>query len=120
MAGTVRVKGLRELQRDFRKMSKDLTRELRSELKEVGNIVRDESRQRFSDIDARSAGGYRTVVRARGVAVEQRLGRTTGLRPDYGALQMRHALMPALDAKQGEVVDRLDRMLDKLAGHNGF
>lgn len=118
--GTVRVKGLRELQRDFRKMSRELATDLRTELREAGNIVRDDARPRFSGIDSKSAGGYRTVVRARGVAVEQRLGRTTGKRPDFGALQMSRALGPALEAKQGDVVDRLDRMLGDLAGENGF
>jgi hypothetical protein len=120
MAGAVRVKGLKELQRDFRKMSKDLTKELRSELREVGDIVRDDARRRFAGVDARSAAGYRTVVRARGVAVEQRLRRTTGAHPEYGAMQMRQALSPAVDDKQDEVVDRLDEMLGKLAGRNGF
>ena len=108
------------MQRDFRKMSKDLTKELRSELREVGDIVRDDARRRFADVDARSAAGYRTVVRQRGVAVEQRLRRTTGAHPGYGAMQMSQALSPAVDAKQDEVVDRLDGMLDKLAGRNGF
>lgn len=118
--GTVRVQGLRELQRDFRRMSSELAKDLRSELREAGDIVRDDARPRMAGYSGKTAAGFRTVVRARGVAVEQRLGRTTGKRPDFGALQMREALVPALDAKQDEVVDRLDRMLDHLAGENGF
>ncbi len=101
-------------------MSKDLTRDLRAELREAGDIVRDESRSRFSGISPRSAAGYRTVVRARGVAVEQRLGRTTGARPDFGALQLRRALNPALEAKTGEVERQLEGMLDRLGSRNGF
>jgi hypothetical protein len=120
MAGAVRVKGLKEMQRAFRKMDKDLSKELRSELRAAGNIVRDEARSLFSGIDARSASGYRTVVRQRGVAVEQRLPRTTGQHPSYGVLQMTRALEPALDTMQSKVIDRVDQMLDRLGGENGF
>jgi hypothetical protein len=120
MAGAVRVKGLKELQRDFRKMGGDLPKLMRAELREVGDIVRDDARSRFASVDARSAAGYRTVVRQRGVAVEQRLRRTTGAHPGYGAMQMREALAPALDDKQGEVVKRVEGMLDNLADRNGF
>lgn len=101
-------------------MGGQLPRDLRSELREAGNIVRDDARPRFSGVSAKSAAGYRTVVRARGVAVEQRLGRTTGKRPDFGAKQMSEALVPALDAKAGDVENRLDLMLGRLAGENGF
>jgi len=75
---TVRVKGLRELQSAFRKMDNDLKKELRSELKEAGQIVQREATSLFSGVDARSAAGYKVRVRARGVAVEQSLPRTTG------------------------------------------
>jgi len=118
--GTVRVKGLAELNRAFRASDKALTKELRKELREAGNIVRDDARPRFASVDAGSAAGFHTVVRQRGVSVEQRLGRTTGQRPDFGALQLRRALEPALDAKQGEVVDQLDGMLDRIGRQQGF
>jgi hypothetical protein len=117
---TVRVKGLRELQAAFRKMDKELGKELRDELREAGKIVQQEATSRFSHVDARSAAGYKVRVRARGVAVEQSLRRTTGQHAQYGALQMRRALQPALESKEGAVVDRLDRMLDKLGKRAGF
>lgn len=120
MASAVRVKGLDELQRAFRQVNKGLAKELRKELREAGNIVRDDAGPRFAKYDAVSAAGYRTKVRQRGVSVEQTLGRTTGRRPDFGALQMRKALEPALDAKQGEVIDQLDGMVDRLASREGF
>ena len=118
MAGAIKVKGLREFQRACNKSSKEVKSGLRRRLRESGDIVRDEARSRFAGIDARSAAGYRTAVRARGVSVEQRLGRTTGRRPDFGALQMRDALVPALDAKSGEVERKLEDMLGDLV--NGF
>ena len=120
MAQVVSVNGLAEMQRAFRKLDKGITKEIRGELREAGDIVRDDARPRFAGISAKSAAGFRTVVRQRGVAVEQRHGRTTGKRPDFGALQLRRALVPALDAKEGEVVDQLDGMLGRLGGEAGF
>ena len=118
--GTVRVKGLRELQRAFGKISKDLKKETRDELRAVGNLVTEEARSRFMRYDARSASGFKTRVRQKEVTTEQSRRRTTGKRPDYGALQMRRALLPALAEKEDEVVDRLDKMLGRLGNDAGF
>jgi hypothetical protein len=118
---TVRVRGLRELQRDFKKMGGGLNKDIDRELRQAGQIVADEARSRFAGISAASAAGFRPRTRGFGrVVVEQRKGRTTGLRGDYGALQMRRALLPALGAKQDEVVKALDQMLGHLGGENGF
>lgn len=121
MEGTVRVKGLRELTRDLNRLSKEVSKEVRDELKEAGDIVRTEASSRFASISPRSAAGYRTRVRRAGlVVVEQSRRRVTGRRGDYGALQMRRALAPAVASKEGEVVNRIDRMLERLGNSNGF
>lgn len=119
-SATVRVRGLGELQRDFRKMSKDLAKEVRGELREVAEPVRAEAQRLLAPLDAGSAAGYKVRVRTRGVAVEQSRRRTTGRRPDWGALQMRRVLLPALASQQSHVFRGLERMLDRLAGNNGF
>ncbi len=119
-AGTIRVKGLRELQRDFRKMGGVLPKEMREGLREAAEPVRREATALFSPVNADSAASYRVRVRARGVSVEQSKRRTTGMRPDYGRLQMGRALLPALEARANDVVRRLEQMLDELAGNNGF
>lgn len=119
-ASTVRVRGLREMQRDFRRMSGDLRDESREALREAAEPVRREAQALFAPISAESAAGYRVRVRARGVSVEQSLRRTTGLRPDFGRRQMGRALIPALERRQAEVIRGLERMLDRLAGNNGF
>lgn len=118
--GTVRVKGLRELRRDFRKISKSLDKEVRDGLKQAAEPVREEAANLFERYDARSAAGYRVSVRQKVVTVQQARRRTTGQRPDFGALQMRRALLPALARREDEVVEGVDRVLDRLAGHNGF
>ena len=119
-AGTVRVKGLKELQRDFRRMSKDLSKEVRDGLRESAKPVQQEAANLFRGVDARSAAGYKVRVRQRGVAVEQSRKRTTGLHPEYGAMQMRKALLPALANREKDVIEGVDRVLGRLAGENGF
>lgn len=102
-------------------MSAELSKDIDRELKEAAGIVADEARSRFTSIDSRSASGFRPRTKGFGRAfVEQSRRRTTGKRPDYGALQMRRALLPALGSKQDEVIDRLDRMLGRLGGDYGF
>jgi hypothetical protein len=71
--------------------------------------------QRFSPIDPRSAAGFRTRVRQRGVSVEQSRRRVTGKRGDYGALQMRRALVPALEDKKNQTEREFERAVDELA-----
>lgn len=100
-------------------MSKDLTKEVRAELKQSGEIVRVDTAAAFQHVSPVASAGFRTVVRQRGVSVEQRKGKTTGLRPDFGRHQLRY-LNTSLEQKQGEVVERIGKTLDKLAGANGF
>ena len=118
---TIRVRGLRELERGLKKMGSDLPKEIDRELKEAAQIVAEEARARFAGISPRSAAGFRPRIKGFGsVFVEQSRRRTTGTRGDYGALQMKRALLPALGSKQGEVIERLDRMLGRLGGEHGF
>lgn len=121
MAGAVRIRGLRELTVALRAADRDLAKGLRKELREAAKIVALEARRRFSRYDQRSAMGMSPRVRSAGMAVvEQRRSRVTGKRPDYGALQMRKAFIPALEAKRDEVEKHVEDMLDRLGSDNGF
>ncbi len=121
MAEAIRVEGLRDLERALRRADKESAKELRRELREAGKVVSAEARSRFASVDARSAMGIRPRVRAGAtVTVEQSRRRTTGQRPDFGALQMRRALLPALAAKEDEVFDRVEAALDRVARKEGF
>jgi len=117
---TVRVRGLRELNRAFKQVDADLRKELRRELREAGALVADEARSLFEPVDPASAAGYKVRVRQRGVAVEQSRRRTTGLHPEFGLLQMDRALLPALDDKQDEVVAKVEDILDHVGDAAGF
>lgn len=120
MAAKIVVHGQRETSAAFRACGGDLNRRYRGWLRDAGEPVRSEASALFSAVDARSAAGYRVKVRARGVAVEQTLRRTTGEHGGYGALQMRLALIPALDANENRVVEVLERGVDGIARAHGF
>jgi len=116
-AESLRVKGYKEFLRATDRAGRDAKRFTRDAFREVGEQVKAEAQRLFEKTDARSAAGYRVRVRLRGAAVEQSIRKTTGLHPEYGALQMRKALLPALRAKETEIGFATERALDKVADH---
>lgn len=117
----VRIEGLRELERALRQSDRESAKGLRKELREAAKVVSLDARRRFSDVDGYSAMGMRPRVRAGLVAVaEQSRKRTTGHHPEYGAMQMRHALVPALWDNREEIEERMETMLDRVGREAGF
>ncbi len=86
---------------------------LREGLKKSGELVRAEAAARFEGTSPKSALGYRVYLRGAGarVDVEQTLRRTTGQHPEFGAMQMRQALVPALRDKQEDVYRTVEAAL---------
>jgi len=113
--GTLRVRGYKEFLRAVNHADKNLKREVRETFRQVGEVVRVEAAELFSRYDGRSAAGYRVRVRQRGVSVEQSMRKTTGQHPEYGSLQMRKALLPALGRKEPEVEAAFEKAVDKVA-----
>jgi hypothetical protein len=99
---------LSEFQRSLKSADKATKKKVRERLKKVGDIVREDAQGKFSAVDVRSASRYRVRVRARGISVEQSLRKTTGKHPTYGALQMRRALVPALEENVEKTVAELE------------
>ena len=119
--GEVRVRGLRELHAALKRYDVEVKKDFEKELREAGKLVAASARSKFSAIDARSAAGFRPRVRGFGrVVVEQRLGRTTGLRPDFGSLQMRRALLPAMREEEPQVIAAIDDLLGRVGREEGF
>ena len=135
-AGSIRVEGLSNLIRDFQAMDKEMARDLRRELIDIGNIVTEEAKdnqvpdqnlaagQRGED-DRRNTGklqrGLRARMRGTTTIVENRAKRDGYLYPsiyEYG--KGRPFLEPALDAKTDEIVEALGDMIDRLTSANGF
>lgn len=115
MAGSLRLSGYKQFLKAADRAGKDAKREVRAAFRDVGDVVRIAAERDFARYDARTAAGFKVRVRQRGVAVEQSLRKTTGLRPDFGALQMRKALLPALDDNAGVVEARMEKALDRVA-----
>lgn len=112
---TLKVEGYRELVRAFALCDAAQRKELRATLRWAGDVVRQGAVERLSPVDTRSAAGYKVRVRQRGVAVEQSLRKTTGQHPEWGSYQMRHALLPSLQANEEKTNQRMERALDLIA-----
>jgi hypothetical protein len=118
---SIKITNLRQFHRALKDYDEDLKRELEQELKDAADIVRTDARRRFSTIDVRSAAGFRPRVKGFGrVLVEQSRRRSTGQRPDFGSLQMRRALIPAVYDNRERVMDAVENMLDRIGLQEGF
>ncbi len=106
---TVSAEGLKGVMLGLHNAGKDTEKFGRAALRKAGGAVKEDASRRFARYDQRTAAGYRVVVRRTGVAVEQSLRKTTGLRPDFGKLQMRRALVPALHDNEQET----ERLLEE-------
>src|SRR6266508_4231151 len=111
----VRVKGVRELIRAADASGKETKKAVRDRLRQVGEGVRAGAQSRFQRYDLRSAAKFGVTVRRTGVvAVEQRLRRTTGQRPNFGRLQMTRALEPSLEAHEDDLEREMNDALDDI------
>ena len=108
------TRGFTGLIRATRQMEPDTRKYVRQAFREVGEAVRQEAQALFSPIDPTTAAGFKVRVRQRGIAVEQSIRKTTGARPDYGALMMRKALLPARADKLGDTQRAMEEALEKV------
>lgn len=119
MAGqTVRVKGLRELQRACRSAEKATRTEVSKALREVGVPVRDEAQQ-LAQTQIRNVGARWSSMKvgsaARSVYVRPAARRAGGSpRPNLGGLLMRQ-MVRAEENKRDETMDRFEEALVKIA-----
>jgi hypothetical protein len=119
MHGTIQVKGLREFTRALKKADSGLVKAMKSELKEAMEPVRLEAESR----GARYAqiGPYKIVPYGSGnVFVRQGMNTVTGRRPDFGALQMRRVLIPALVSKEGEILEAFEDVVENVNRRAGL
>lgn len=112
--GQVVVRGYRELLRACDRSGRETKRAVRGAFRNVGEVVRADAARDFSKFSEKSAAGFKVRVRQRGVSVEQSLRKTTGRRPDWGALQMTKALLPARAADEALIQLQFELALDKV------
>lgn len=117
---TVRVHGIKEVNAAFRKIDKQLASQFGADLKKAAEPVATTARQKVTRYAGASVNTIRTRRSGPTVLVEQGARKVTGKRPDFGALQMRTVLVPALDEQAAEVYDRVDKVLSSYADRAGF
>lgn len=120
MANTVRIKGLRECQRAFQAMDKAAAKELRKALVEVARPVADTARGKLARYQGASVGTVRPRATARGAVVTQGARKVTGRRGDFGVLQQKRVLEPALDENEAVVIRGAEKALDAIDRIGGF
>lgn len=125
---TTRVRGLREFYVGCARISRTLPRELQRELRDLAEPVASTARghAEAEGWGPKAAGGIRATASAKaaagagGASVVQRNRKTTGDHPNFGPLQMRKALLPAAAEHEDEIVEGVERMLDRLTSEEGF
>ena len=108
---TIVVRNLREFVRATDRAGPSTKKMVRNELRLAGDLVRADAYARFRPFSERTARGFRVAVRQRGVSVEQRLARTTGLHPEWGVEQMEKALLPARAAELAVIARSFEKSL---------
>ena len=112
--GTVQIEGLTEFLTALRKADRATKKAVRNRLREAGQFVRDDAESLFSGYSPKSAGGYRVVVRARAIEVDQKYGKSKNVslnRPHYAGLQMRKALDPAELKNRMRTMEKMEEAL---------
>lgn len=116
---SIKVKGLRELNRDFGRINRELRRDLQKEMQNVASVVSDDAREWATRLYGPSVGNkIRPRVRGASAFAESR-AQSKGLRPNFGGKVM-GVLLASRAKKQDEVIRGLEDMLDGLASENGF
>lgn len=118
------VTGLSELIKDLEAVDRDLPKVLKAKLQEAAEPVAHDAADKLRALQpasTRSADGIIVRVRNAGlVTVEQKERKTTGRRPDWGATQMTHALLPAAEEKGAEAVRSVEDAIDEVAHTHGL
>jgi len=112
--GVLAVRGLSEFMVAIGQADKASKRMIVRELRATGETVRADAAGFMSHINGKTAAGFRTRVRQRGVAVAQSVRKTTGKHPEYGSLQMR-VLYRATVNHEPETEKRVELALDHIA-----
>lgn len=119
-SATIKVYGAKEVSAAFRKVDKNLAKEFGNDLKKAAEPVAVTARAKVTRYRGAKVSTIKTRRSGPRVFVEQGARKVTGKRGDFGALQMRTVLEPALDERADEVFDQVEEVLNKYARSAGF
>lgn len=111
------VHGLKELNRSLDNMQR---KDLGNELKEAAEPVVSSARGKVTRYRGASVNTIRAKRAGLRVYVEQSKAKVTGKRGDFGGLQMRNVLEPALSEHEDEIFRRVDAALTRWGNEEGF
>lgn len=117
------VEGYSALDRAFRNVAKDSaisSARMRGEFKQAAEPVAAAARGKISRYHGSSLQTIHPVAYARGVFVVQDARKVSGLRGDFGNLQLRTGLEPALEENKESVLLGIERALDRIGIEEGF
>jgi hypothetical protein len=118
----VHVRGLKELNRDFGKLSKSLQRELQAEVRKLAEPAADLIRREAAghNFSAPTLAGIRPGSRRGGAVVRQSRGKKTGTRADFGSIQYRLAFIPGAEEARPIVEKGVEDWLERITAENGL
>lgn len=121
MARSIRIHGLKETQRAFREYYRKLAVQLGKDLKRVaGDPVTADAREKATRYTGASIQTIKPRRSGARVFVEQSARKVTGNRSDFGALQMRRVLVPALEENRDKVTEEVNDLLGRYARETGL
>lgn len=120
MKARYRVDGYRETMRALNKMEDGTPTAVKAGLIRAAAPVAETARSLISRFPGASTQTISPRVSTRGVFVTQRARKVTGKRGDFGALQMREGMIPALEQHEDDVREGVEDAFDLLARLNGF
>jgi hypothetical protein len=119
MSGAVRIRGLRESLRALERVNKGVGKQVKDELKKAAEPVARTAQSKISRYAGAKTSTIGPRASVRGVFVTQRARKVTGLRGDFGTLQMR-LLEESLKEHENEIVHDVERAFDRLTRSEGF
>ncbi len=120
MAETIRVRGYRETARALQRVNKGAKLALYAGLRDAADPIAQDARSRLSGYQGIKTSSIRPRVGVRGVYITQGAKKTSGLRPDFGSLQMRVGLLPAAYSRQDDIVTKVEEAFILLTKTQGF
>lgn len=118
-AATVRIRGLKEVNRAFRRLETGIDKELKDGLKKASEPTAEQARSAISRYPGASTSTIKPYASQKGAVVRQSQRKRTGKHPGFGALQMQH-LLAALDDNQDQIMGDVEKLLDHLTREEGF
>lgn len=114
MASTIVVKGLDELVRDLRRAGQKAdAKTITDELRRLAKLVTTDARRHAERYGSRTARGIKPSVRGGTALVRQSIAGHR-VRPSFGALLMRNALLPGLAENEREIYTGMDNLVDRI------